>query len=740
MPFPADAISRLPIETALDRMMDGFALLDHDFRIVYMNPAAERLSRQRAQHALGRTHWEVWPDSAGSELELRYRAALQTGVAQHFECHYEGDGIDLWVQVHAYPSEIGLTVYFHDTSPQHRERAEAARVERAYKAALSNTPDLVYVFGLDHRFTYANEALLTMWGRSWDEAIGKNCLELGYPEWHAAMHDREIEQVVATRKPIRGVVPFSGTHGRRYYDYIFVPVIGVNGEVEAVAGTTRDVTERYEAEQVVRENEQRLRLAQQAAQLATWELDVETGVVVWAAESAWIYGRAPEEVSTLDACLQATHPADLQPLRQTLRRALDATGDFAAEFRVLWPDGSSRWIHSRGKVLGTLQGQRLRLLGLSTDVTARKEAEEILRNEKRLLVQLLEQAPAFMASMTGPDHVFEMVNPLYQELIGDRDVVGKSVHDAVPEAEAQGFIDILNRVYQTGEPYRAVNMPIDLARTPGRPLERRYLNFVYQPLREADGSISGVIALGIDVTDALKAEEALRQTEKLAAAGRLAASIAHEINNPLESVTNLLYLLHHDASLSPQAAAWVATAQAELARVSLITTRTLGFYRQSTRPALIDVREILDSAASLYERRLRAAEIHLDRRYSIPAVALVFEGEIRQAVANLLGNAIDAVPPRGRILLRARRATDGPTGRKGIRITVADTGHGIPRETLQRIFDPFFSTKGSVGTGLGLWITREIVEKQQGRIRVRSSAQPGRSGSVFTLFFPEIST
>lgn len=123
------------------------------------------------------------------------------------------------------------------------------RRTRLYEAVLSSTPDLVYIFDLDHRFIYANKALLAMWGKTWDEAIGHNCLELGYEPWHAEMHDREIEQAVATKQAVRGEVPFTGTAGRRFYDYIFVPVIGADGNVEAVAGTTRDITERKEAEQ-----------------------------------------------------------------------------------------------------------------------------------------------------------------------------------------------------------------------------------------------------------------------------------------------------------------------------------------------------------------------------------------------------------------------------------------------------------------------------------------------------------
>lgn len=139
-----------------------------------------------------------------------------------------------------------------------RVSAKANQDRRLYDAILSSTPDLVYVFGRDHRFTYANAALLTMWGKTWDEAIGRNCLELGYEPWHAARHDREIDHVIATKQPVRGEVPFSGTHGRRFYDYILVPVMGAQGEVEAIAGTTRDVTEMVITREELARHQQKL--------------------------------------------------------------------------------------------------------------------------------------------------------------------------------------------------------------------------------------------------------------------------------------------------------------------------------------------------------------------------------------------------------------------------------------------------------------------------------------------------
>jgi len=137
------------------------------------------------------------------------------------------------------------------------QTADLHRQRRLYETTLSNTPDLVYMFDLQHRFIYANAALLKMWGRTWEESRGKNCLELGYEPWHAEMHDRELDQVIRTKQPIRGDVPFNGTNGKRIYDYIFVPVIGENGEVEAITGTTRDVTESREMEATLRDADQK---------------------------------------------------------------------------------------------------------------------------------------------------------------------------------------------------------------------------------------------------------------------------------------------------------------------------------------------------------------------------------------------------------------------------------------------------------------------------------------------------
>jgi signal transduction histidine kinase len=395
---------------------------------------------------------------------------------------------------------------------------------------------------------------------------------------------------------------------------------------------------------------------------------------------------------------------------------------------VYWTYGYSPVYTSAGTIGGTLV--------VCTETTASVLAKSVLEREMERLADLFEQAPAFFAVLSGPEHIFEMINGPYQQLIGHRSVLGKSVREAVPEAEGQGFLKLLDRVYGTGEPYVGRGIPIQLTRSPEHPLELRYLDFVYQPRREQDGSVTGIIALGVDVTDSKRSEQLLFQTEKLSAVGKLASSIAHEINNPLEAVTNLLYLAQ-GAVVEPEAKEYLASAEIELRRVSAIANQALQFHRQSTYPAPVTGAALIDATLPLYQGRLTNARVKVERRDRAESPVSCFDGEIRQVLSNLIGNAIDAMTDKQRrIFIRSRESTDWRSGRPGVTLTVADTGSGMSGETASRIFEPFFTTKGTRGTGLGLWISREIVERHRGALRVKSRRAVDRSGSVFTVFLP----
>jgi signal transduction histidine kinase/PAS domain-containing protein len=246
---------------------------------------------------------------------------------------------------------------------------------------------------------------------------------------------------------------------------------------------------------------------------------------------------------------------------------------------------------------------------------------------------------------------------------------------------------------------------------------------------------TGIIFFAQDITEQRLALDALIQSEKLAAVGRLASSIAHEINNPLEAVTNLLYLARSLARES-ELEAYLDKAEQQLRRVAMITNQTLRFHKQATRPQEMDCAELFSTVLSIYEGRLKNAHITVETRTRAHKPVICFEGEIRQVLANFVGNAIDAMPHGGRLLIRGREATDWRSGRAGLVLTVGDDGGGIDARTLARMFDAFFTTKGMAGTGLGLWVSAEIVARHDGRILVHSSQRPGRRGSVFTLFLP----
>jgi signal transduction histidine kinase len=230
------------------------------------------------------------------------------------------------------------------------------------------------------------------------------------------------------------------------------------------------------------------------------------------------------------------------------------------------------------------------------------------------------------------------------------------------------------------------------------------------------------------------AEEALRRSEKLAVAGRLAATIAHEINNPLEAVINLVYLARKSQS-QETAREYLERAESELARVSAIASETLKFYRQPNQAAETRIPEILKSLLVLYRHKIAGAKVELRTDFGDVPPILAFSGEVRQVLSNLLTNAIDAAAG-ARIDIRVRRARDR-SGRKGIKVLVADTGTGIPESVRSSIFEPFVSTKATRGTGLGLWVSSEIVRKHGGSIRVKSCSRQDRHGTVFCVFLPQ---
>jgi PAS domain S-box-containing protein len=368
-----------------------------------------------------------------------------------------------------------------------------------------------------------------------------------------------------------------------------------------------------------------------------------------------------------------------------------------------------------------------------------------LNDTLSLLDSMLANAPIGLAFFDRRCRIVR-VNQVFADMTGvplSRHL-GRTLPELLPQPVARELEDTVLRVFSVEGPVRDLELTGQGGK-PGRPWT--WLASAY-PVRTNPTQVRWVGVIVLDASDRKRSEDALRKTEKLAATGRLAASIAHEINNPLEAITNLLFLLHNFCELKDPALNYVVMAQHEARRISEITQQTLRFYRQSTLPARANMSELLDSVLSLYQGRLNTLGIKVERDYDPAMDLFCFAGEIRQVFANLVGNAIDATAAGGRLAIRVRRSRSWKDPRQiGVRFAVADTGSGMDPEVAERVFEAFFTTKEVTGTGLGLWVSHEIIMKHKGLVRVRTrtvshapetqDGQARQSGTVFMLFFPD---
>ena len=382
---------------------------------------------------------------------------------------------------------------------------------------------------------------------------------------------------------------------------------------------------------------------------------------------------------------------------------------------------------------GDVDGILVFAVEITEQVRARKELEireQLLERQSSELETIYNTAPIGLALFDPVDFRYLRLNDTQASTIGlpADQILGKTLTEIAP---IEGLQEMFQQVAE-GTPLQNALLQGELSTQPG---VHRYWTVNYSPVFAEDGSVQAITAASLEITAQKLAEQALIQSEKLAAVGKLAASIAHEINNPLEAVTNLIYLAGQHALL-PEVRELLKTADEELQRVSSIANQTLRFHKQASKPLDITCSDLFSAVLSLYDRRLVNFNIAVEKRKRADQPIKVYEGDIRQVLNNLFGNAVDAMPNGGRLLIRSRNATDWRTGRKGVVLTVADTGYGIHPSQQSRIFEAFFTTKGFSGTGLGLWISAEIIARHNGRIRIRSSQRQNHSGTVVAIFLP----
>ncbi len=308
----------------------------------------------------------------------------------------------------------------------------------------------------------------------------------------------------------------------------------------------------------------------------------------------------------------------------------------------------------------------------------------------------------------------------------EEEIVGQSILRIVPPELHEEEAEILRRV-KGGE--RIERFETERVTKDGRRVE---VMLTTSPIRDEEGRIIGSSKIMHDISERKRMERLLIQSEKLAATGRMAATIAHEINNPLESVMNLVYLARIHCSEDGEVQEYLLTAEREIERVSLIARQTLGYYRDTGRPVRVLVHELINDVLRVYQAKLRAAAIDVECHFDDVHPVEVRRGEMLQVFSNIIVNAIDSMPHGGLLRIQAAETPEG----RSVHVVICDDGTGIEPEHLSKVFEPFFTTKANYGTGIGLWVAKQLVEKHYGKIAMSSSTEGGCSGTTVSITLP----
>jgi PAS domain S-box-containing protein len=612
----------------------------------------------------------------------------------------------------------GVMAIAQDVTEKLTAERERDAIAASLTHVLESTTDGLAMLDTGWRYTYMNERGAGMVGMRPADLMGKVVWEL-FPEAAEGEFGKEYRLAVETGKP-------------RHFDAVLPGAAKVWLEChcypteQGLSVYFRDVTEQKVTEKALRTSESRFR--------NLFESDLMgIGIPTTAGEmresnDALLrltgYTREDQNAGRVRWDLM-TPPEYAEIDAEHIKEAIERGSCSPYEKEYIRKDGT------RVPILcgyALVEGAGDEFIGFALDLSSQKQAEVELREREERFRVLAESLPPiiFMTNKFG-ENIY--CNRRYPDYVGmdEAETMGFGWRQFIHPEDIERTDATWKRSFETGETY------VDQFRL--RRKDGMYRHFLSRAIavKNDAGEVEQWIGSATDVHDQKLAEDALRKSEKLATAGRLAASIAHEINNPLEGVTNSLYLAMQDPTLRGETLGYLKTAEQELMRVSHITTQTLRFHRQSKSPRRVDVCDIVDSVLALFKGRLMSRNIVVREECVRGAFATCLGDEIRQVVANLVSNALDATE-KGvlRIRVRATRSFTRGEWVEGVKLAVADTGHGIPAGAVDHIFEPFVTTKEATGVGLGLWVSQEIVVKHGGWIRVRSQS----GGTAFEVFLP----
>ncbi len=644
-------------------------------------------------------------------------------------------------------SEEGIVLFFRDVTAERVSR-QILLDQQATLAFVQQTARVAtWEMDLVNRTVKFGEGSYPVYGRPFSELTTIDDLDKIIRPSDLVHVKQDAKRAIDTNTvSIVDYEVFTPEGGTLWVECRRVPVYNSAGVATHLRGMTSDITRRKRNEEALATSEERYRVLADLNPQAIW-MGAPDGSITYANQNFLDYiGLTIDELGGT-GWLDAFYPGDRQRVLQAWTHSVTTGVDYDIEARMIRArDGHVRWWWLRAQPVRDDSGKILHWLGVALDIDDRKTFAETLQQrqeeterQRAELETIYQSAPIGLALFDPVEFRYLRINDRQCEILGlpRERILGRPITELAP---LKGLREIFEQVAK-GHPIRNLLLEGEL---PTRPGEHRYWNVSYSPVYNSDGAVEAIAAVILEVTTQKKAEAALIQSEKLAAVGRLASSISHEINNPLEAITNLLYLVGFSNDLPEGVRNYVQIAQSELSRVCQIATQTLRFHRQAvsatashrSRPRRCRPQPLPGASQQLqYPGRG-----HLRTRYLNPLLRKRHPSGSQQPHRQRHRRHASGRPSRIRAHDTTGYSENSHGSRAGLRITIADTGHGMSPAVQARLFEPFYTTKDLNGTGLGLWISAGIVARHHGRLTYRTSQHPIYHGTAFSLFIPRAET
>jgi PAS domain S-box-containing protein len=599
----------------------------------------------------------------------------------------------------------------------------AIELRNKYRALVEAFEGLTYVCSQDYRIEFLNDNFIRRIGR---DATGEKCYE--------ALHDLKtacpwcVNERVFRGETVRWEV--QSPKDQHWFYVVDTPIRHADGTVSKQA-VIQDITGRKQEEEALRQSEHRFRSTFENAAVGFAHVSLEGRYINLNQRFCDIVGYPKEELLG-KTWQQITHSEDLgTDLDQYFKLRDGLIKSCQTEKRYIRKDGSLIWANLTVSLQRDEADRPDYYIAVVEDITDHKRAERALQASEEFNRQVV-NSTFDCIKVLDTEGLLLFMSPGGQRMLGLTDAttpIGTSWIDFWSGDDRQKAVRAISdaragrtAAFEGGFPLSNGNL--------------KWWDVVLTPIQDAGGKVVRLLCVSRDATEHKLATEALIRSEKLASVGRMAATIAHEINNPLEAVMNTLFLARTSAGLPEPVRQYLDVADDELRRISHITCQALGFHRESVKPSRVSLRAIMDSAIDMLNSKITAKHVRILKQYKGELHVIAVGGELRQVFSNLLSNSLDALDEKGTISLRLSTSTCVNSRQQRIRVTIADNGKGINAVTRPRIFEPLFTTKEATGSGLGLWVCKQLIDKHHGSIRMHSSTDAGHRGTVFSVLIP----